>query len=332
MFMSRRAIVVQLAAGLAAFTCAPGRAAWRSTPGAPRRIGWLWMSPWSPAMQQQWIDPVVARLQRLGYDMGGDVILDVRFAGGDPARLPPLARELAGLKPAAIIATNSAVRAVMQATRTIPIVMHAALNPVETGLVSSLASPDSNVTGTTYSQPEVGGKRIEILKAAAPSITRVALLWNDRIPGMGLHASSAERTARELGIQLQHVQVRKPGDFHADKVERLRTHALSVTHDPVFSNQMHEVVGFARQRKLPSTGSVREFASEGGLMALTPDLDELHDNVTDYLHRFLSGTRPGDLPVRQPSRFHLTLNQTTADAIGLRLPDEFRLRIHEVIV
>ncbi len=274
---------------------------------------------------------MVARLRRLGYDMGRDVILDLRFAGGDPAQLALLARELAALKPAAIIATNSAVRAAMRATRTIPIVMHAALNPVETGLVSSLVRPDANVTGTTYSQPEAGGKRIEILKAAAPSISRVALLWNDRIPGMELYATSAERTARELGIELQHVQIRKAGDFDAVKLDRLRMHALSVTHDPVFGGQMHEVVRFARQRKLPSTGSVRQFASEGGLMALTPDLDELHDNMADYLHRILNGARPGELPVRQPSRFHLTLNQGTAGAIGLRLPGEFQLRINEII-
>jgi putative ABC transport system substrate-binding protein len=295
-----------------------------------RRIGWLTPNPQDIAQPD--IDAVAARLTTLGYAVGRDVLIDARFADRRIERLATLAREVVAQQPEVIVAAgNAACLALMQVTRTIPIVIANANSPVESGLVTSLARPGGNVTGTTYNQLEIAGKAVEVLKVAAPRLRRVTIIWNPDGPGIQPYKPYADRAARALGVTLHYLDVRRAEDFRLDALARTRAEALYVVPDTSVIANFSALIRFAQERKLPSIAFSQVFVRAGGLLALTPDLRELNQNVAEYLDRILKGVKPADLPIREPARFQLIINRMTANTIGLAIPDELLVRADEVL-
>ncbi|MBI3371966.1 MAG: ABC transporter substrate-binding protein [Betaproteobacteria bacterium] len=272
------------------------------------------------------------RLNELGYVEGRDLLFERRFADRVVERLTTFARELVALKPALIVAAPSyAVAAALQATRSIPIVMLGVSNPVEAGFVTSLARPGGNVTGTTYNQPEIAGKMVEIVKAAAPRTSRITIIWNPDAPGLQVFKPYADRAAGALGIAIHYVDIRRPEDFAIDMVLRGRPEALYVVTDAIFAPHMESIIRVALERKLPSIGIPRRFVEAGGLLYYGLDLRELWRTSATYVDRILKGANPADLPIQQPTKYELIINDKTAKALGITIPQSLRVRADEVI-
>lgn len=297
---------------------------------APRRIGWL--SPFPADFGQLLIEAVTPRLAALGHAAGRDIAFEARFANRNMARLPELARELVGLQPALVVSTNNnATQALMEATKTIPIVMAGGLSPVLAGLVASLARPGGNVTGTVNNQPEIAGKMLEVLKAASPRMTRVTTVWNPDIPGMVLYRPPLVRTAERLGVTASYLDVRRAEEFSMEALVRTRPDAVIVTYDQAVAAHADAIVQAARERKWLTLGVLKAFVQSGGLMSLGPDPVENEQNLADIIDRLLRGAKPAELPVREPSRFQLVVSVKNAQAIGLVLPREVLVLAQEVL-
>ncbi|MBI5275606.1 MAG: ABC transporter substrate-binding protein [Burkholderiales bacterium] len=276
--------------------------------------------------------PFLARLQARGYVEGRDFVLEARYGERSDQRIAELARELAALRPAVIVgAGNAAAEALKRATREVPIIAVGVNAPVETGLVESLAKPGGNVTGTSISPAEGGGKLVEMLKAAAPATRRVVVVVNPDLRGAAPYIRSAEATAGALRLELSRYLVSKVEEFRWGDLDAQRPDALYVTADQVVSAITPGLIEYALSRRLPSIGVVRRFATAGGLMSLGPDPDELEEVLVDYILRIVDGAAPSSLPVREPARFRLVLNRTTAREIGLTLSQEILLRAHEIV-
>jgi putative tryptophan/tyrosine transport system substrate-binding protein len=323
--VGRRAAI----AGLAMSMIAAGAHAQGAAAARPRRIALLGST--DAESSEDTLHRLELQLKALGYRPGRDLVFEARYAHRDPRRLPELARELVATRPDLLIALEPALSALKQATSSIPIVMLGGLNPVETGLVASLARPGGNVTGATFSQPELGAKRFAVLKAAAPRIRRVAYFQNPAVPGMLGYRPEAEKIARALGIELHYVDVTRAGEFRPEVLERLRADALYVTYDYAVGSVTRQLAQFAREHRLPSIGVMPEFVALGGLMWFGPDLSELDAVVAGYVDRILRGGSPADMAIWMPSRFRLVVSRGTAAAIGLPLSPEFLLRVDEIV-
>jgi putative ABC transport system substrate-binding protein len=277
-------------------------------------------------------------LRDLGYIEGRDVVIEYRDAEGKYERLPALAAELVALKVDVIFvggATPSALAA-KQATRTIPIVFAAIPDPVSSGLVTSLARPGGNVTGLSALSPELVGKRLELLKRAVPGVSRVAVLWQPGATGERTVKDilkEAEVAARALGVRLQFVEARGPADIDRafSDMTGARADALTVLPGAMFVNERRRLVALAAKNRLPAVYGLREYVDTGGLMAYGPNLADLYRRVATYVDRILKGTKPGDLPVEQPTKFELVINLKTAKDLGLTIPQSVLARADEVI-
>jgi putative ABC transport system substrate-binding protein len=249
--------------------------------------------------------------------------------------LPDLAAELVRLRVDLIVAVvTQASVAAKNATNTIPIVMLAVGDPIGAGLVTSLARPGGNVTGTSFMAVEAGGKSLELLKDVAPKLRLVSVLWNPTNPIFQTQmVKGTEAAARSLGIQLRMLAAR-----NADETERAfelingdRVEALTVIVDPVFIEHRARLAALAATKRLPSASEFRDYAEAGGLMAYAPDFSELGRRAASSVDKILKGAKPGDLPVEQPTKFQLVLNLKTAKAIGLTIPPSLLARADEVI-
>jgi putative tryptophan/tyrosine transport system substrate-binding protein len=277
-------------------------------------------------------------LRDLGYVEGRNVVIEYRDAEGKPERLPALAAELVALKVDVIVAAagNHIALAAKQATRTLPIVFAAASDPVAFGLVTSLARPGGNVTGTSVLSPELVGKRLELLTQAVPGVSRVAVLW---LPGaLGERTDKdmlkeADVAARALGVQLQFVEARGPADLDRafSDMTRARAGALTVLPSNMFLREHRRLVDLAAKHRLPAVYTVKEYVHAGGLMAYGPNLADVVRRAATYVDRILKGAKPGDLPVEQPTKFDLVINLKTARALGLTIPPSVLARADEVI-
>jgi putative ABC transport system substrate-binding protein len=272
-------------------------------------------------------------LHDLGYVEGLHYVLELRFTEGAVERLAPLAAELAGLGPDILLAagTRSAL-ALKGATTTIPIVANSS-DAVGSGLVASLARPGGNVTGLSNLAPELGGKRLQLLKEIVPALSRVALLWNTASASTRLEAREAEVAARTLGVELQSVEVRGRGDVEGAfaAITRGRAEALFVIFDPVTIAELPRILAFAREKKLPAVYGVREFAEAGGLVSYGVNLADLFRRVGGFVDKILKGAKPADLPVEQPTKFELIVNLRTARTLGLAIPESVLIRADHVI-
>ena len=276
-----------------------------------------------------------AGLRERGWIKGRNVAVEYRYSGGKPERLADLATELAQLRPDVIVAhTNQAIAAAKGATTTIPIVMVIAVDPVGAGLVVSLARPGGNITGLTFDVgDEIWGKRLELLREAAPGVARVAVLWNPAYVPNRNRWKAVEEAARRLGIALVSVEAQVGGDvenrFALMAKERVR--GLFVLGDPMLFGRRSQIADLALKHRLPSVSPYREGADAGGLIAYGVSLAGTFRHAAQYIDKILKGAKPGELPVEQPNTFELVVNLKTAAALGLAIPQSLSLRADQLL-
>ena len=273
-------------------------------------------------------------LRELGYIEGQHVAIEYRYAEGKRDRLPDLAAELVRLKVDVIVGGGgSQVRAARNATETIPIVMAYATDPVARGYVASLARPGGNITGLSTLTPDLGGKRLELLREILPKLSRVAVVGIQYVQGQDPEMSAMEVAARTLGLQLQPVELRGPDDLEKAflAMTRGRANALIGLQDPTVSFLRGQIAELAVKSRLPTVAVEREHVKDGWLMSYGPDYSRLCRRAATYVDKILKGAKPADLPVEQPTVFELVINLKTAKALGLTIPQSVLLRADQVI-
>jgi putative ABC transport system substrate-binding protein len=273
-------------------------------------------------------------LRELGYAEGRNILIEYRWADGTQERQPELAAELVRLKVDVLVAANSsAAVAAKGATTTIPIVTLVVSDPVQLGLVASLARPGGNVTGLTSISDELWTKQLELLKEAAPKASRVAVLWNPDNPGHGPALKGIEVAARSLGMQPQLQQVQNPNEFVSafEAMTKARADALLVVGDPLTSYHRARIADLAMKTRLPAIYGIPDHVAAGGFIAYAANYTELWRRGATYVDKILKGAKPADLPVEQPTKFELLINLKTAKALGLTIPPSLLARADEVI-
>jgi putative ABC transport system substrate-binding protein len=293
-----------------------------------RRIGLLYNNP-GPNQEA-----LSRGLRELGYIEGQNVLIERRTANGRPERLPQLAVELAALGVDVIVATDPpSTSAAAAATKTIPIVMRSSNDPVESGLVSSLAHPGGNITGVYSLYEEITPKRLELLKEAIPGLTRVAILWNDGYPGAVSVWKQAQAAAKALGLKADSLEIRRPEDLNAAFSAALKAQdgALITLRNPLFVRLRAQLVALANENRIPAIYDEREFFYAGGLMAYGANLDHLTRRAAIYVDKILKGTKPGDLAIEQPTKLELLINLKTAKVLGITIPQSLLVRADEVV-
>jgi putative tryptophan/tyrosine transport system substrate-binding protein len=320
---------------LSAMLFAPCPTASAQQPKKVHRIGYL--SSFDAASESTRSEGIRLRLRELGYIEGQNIAIEYRYSGGKIDQLPELAAELVRLGVNVIVAAGgvSLIRAAKNATIRIPIVMAGTGgDPVEAGLVESLARPDGNVTGITNLTREVGGKRLELLKEAAPKVASVAVLHESDIPGSRSELKEVlPVAARGLAVKLRFWGSRNADDF--DKIfaalSKERPDGLYVTTSPLMTANLQRTVNFALKSRLPSVGSNREYVDAGGLMFYDADPADGYRRVAVYVDKILKGAKPAELPVEQPTKFELAINFKTAKQIGVTIPPNVLARADRVI-
>jgi putative ABC transport system substrate-binding protein len=274
-------------------------------------------------------------LREYGWIDGRNMVIEVRYAEGRHDRLPGFAADLVRLKVDIIFAsTTPAALAAKQATTTIPIVIGFVADPVGSGLVPRLASPEGNITGWTHlAGVELNAKRLEILKDAVPEALRIGALWNPANPIHGPSLKVIEAAARQLKVQLYAMAVRDPQDLQGafSAMTQKRVQALTVPPDGMFLAHQARIIDLAATHRIPAMYGVRELAGAGGLMAYGVNLPEMYRHGAFFVDRILKGAKPSDLPVEQPTRFELIVNLKTAKALGLRIPQSLLIRADQLI-
>jgi putative tryptophan/tyrosine transport system substrate-binding protein len=273
-------------------------------------------------------------LRELGRVEGKNIAYDTRLAEGDPARLAAAAEELARL-PVDILATfgTPASLAAKAATTTIPVVAISVGDPVRAGLVANLAHPGGSVTGNTILAPDLGAKRLQLIREVIPSVSRVAFLWNPDNASNVLILEELRAAAPKLGLELVAVDARNPGDFeHAfATIGASGAGAVLITNDPFHQRHLGAILEAMNRKRLPVISQTRENTAAGGFISYGASFPALFRHGAVYVHKILQGTRPQDLPVQQPERFDLVVNVRAAKALGIDIPESFLLRADEVI-
>jgi len=301
-------------------------------PGHVPRVGYLILSPLADppsAERQAFLDG----LRDLGYGVGRNIIIEYRSAAWNRELLPDLAAELVELKVDVIVAVPGANDAAKEATKTIPIVIPAVDDPVETGIVASLSRPGGNITGTAGSVSELASKRLELLKEAIPKASRVAVLWQPTNQGAPRQWNETQAAARMLRVTLQSLEVADPKDFPSafSAMTRTRPHALIIFLSQLTTAYRPIIIEFATKNRLPTMFAVRADVEAGGLMAYNSNLSDLFRRAAGYVDKILKGAKPADLPVEQPTKFELVINRKTAKALGLTIPASVLLRVDHII-
>jgi putative ABC transport system substrate-binding protein len=273
-------------------------------------------------------------LREWGWVEGKNIVFENRNAENQLERLPELAADMVRLKVDVIAASGTlAPLAAKQATKTIPIVMTSAGDPLGSGLVASLSRPGGNVTGMSLMVPDLGAKRLELLKELLPRLSGVAVLWNAANPYSALVFKETQAGGRTLAIEVQSLEVRGPDDFDGafDTARRLRPDALITVEDPLTASYTTRIAEFTSRLQLPSLHGIREFVAAGGLLSYGANLADLFRRAAYYVDNILKGAKPADLPVQQPTKFELVINLRTARTLGLEIPSTVIVRADEVI-
>lgn len=272
-------------------------------------------------------------LRELGYLEGTSIALEVRYAEGRPERFPGIMNEFVRLNVRVIVAGGglAAARAARQVTSTIPIVTPAVADPVASGLVASVARPGGNLTGLSMLNTEISGKRVELLMAALPRITRVAVVWQPISETSQVEEATA--ALRALGLQSYVVEVKTPATFDAAfmEIRKPRADAVIIMASSLFNAHRPELVKRVAAARLPAIWENREFAEGGGLMSYGPNLPDMYRRAAAYVDKILKGANPANLPVEQPTKFELVINLKTAKALGLTIPQSLLIRAEQII-
>ena len=326
---NRRKLIVALGAGALA---APLSAFAQQKSAKVARLGLL--SPFSPSDTAIWHQAFRQGLSDLGWIEGKNLSIEYRYAEGRDDRLPGLAADLVRLKvDIIVVAISTDAVAAKNATETIPIVMQSAGDPVALGIVKSLSQPGGNITGLTNIPAEMAGKRLELLKEIVPKLSRVAVLWNPGTPISALAWKEIQLPARQLGVELQSLEVRSLNDFDKafNDAIKARAGALAITPAPLFAGNIKRIADHAAKSRLPSMFHIREFVDAGGLVAYGPDRADLFRRSATFVDKILKGAKPADLPVEQPTKFELVINMKTAKALGIKIPNSILVRADKVI-
>jgi ABC-type uncharacterized transport system substrate-binding protein len=303
----------------------------------PKKVARIaYLAPGDAASESTRVEAIRLALRELGYIEGQNIAIEYRYAERKIDRAPELAAELVRLKvDIIVVAGGRSVRAAKNATKTIPIVMvGAGIDPVEAGLVESLARPGGNVTGITNLGTELGGKRLELLKEAVPKAARVAVLYDPALPGSWRELKEVLPVAAPaLGLTIHPREVRAADGFERvfAALSKERLDGLYVRGGPLISANQKRIIGFALKSRLPAMYGTREFVDAGGLMYYGADIAEGYRRVAYYVDRILKGAKPADLPVEQPTKFELVINLKTAKQIGLTIPQSMLYRADKVI-
>jgi putative tryptophan/tyrosine transport system substrate-binding protein len=293
------------------------------------RVGIL--SPYGPS-ESLFQDDIKGGLKDLGYLEGRTIEYETRFAEGKTERLAALAADLVRRRVDIIITTTApAVRAAMQTTTTIPIVIGGVDDAVEQGFVASLARPGGNVTGTSWFNVELTKKRLELLKEALPGLSRVGVLRE--AVGAGATARAVMTAGQALDLQVYLLEVRAPNELDDAFAEmsRIGVGAVSVLESPMMTAEGNRVASLALHYRVPAMFPDRRFLKAGGVMSYGSSLPTMYRQAASYVDRILKGTRPADLPVEQPTVFELVISRRSADLLGLSLSDSIFIRADEII-
>jgi putative ABC transport system substrate-binding protein len=316
-----------------------GAAAWpiaarAQQPERMRRIGVLLSQAESDPVARSYITAFVTRLRELGWTEGKNLGIDYRWGDGDTTRMPPLAKELVGLQPDALLAAT-AVSAVhlRQYTLTIPIVFTQVGDPVALGLVTSLARPNGNITGFTSFDYAIGGKWVQALKECVPGLTRVAVIFESGNPSSVQYVTAMEAAASSVGVKLVPSPVQSEVEIEqgfASVAAQSSGAVIAVPTAGVVRNRQ-QIIALATKHRLPAMYPYRFFAAEGGLMSYGTDMASQFRQAALYIDRILKGEKPSDLPVQLPTKFELVINLKTAKDLGLTIPTGLLVRADEVI-
>ena len=297
--------------------------------GKPPTIGFLGadasaFGPWTAAF--------VAHLRELGWIEGRTVAIEYRWSQGRTERYAEIAAEFVRLKVDVIVTVGSAVPTVKQATAVIPIVFAVGIDPVGSGLVANLAKPGGNVTGLSLQAANLAGKRIEFLREVLPQLRRLAIIFNVGNDQTVLEMSETQAAARTLGLEVTPLEIRRAEDIvPAFEAVKAQAHALYVVVDQLVVANRTPILTSALGARLPTIFSTNDFVRAGGFMSYGPNYADLYRRSADYVDKILRGTKPGDIPVEQPTKFELVINLVTAKALGLTIPESFLVRADEII-
>jgi putative ABC transport system substrate-binding protein len=325
--MKRREFITLLGGAAAAWPIA----ARAQQPGKLPTIGFLGSG--TPTNQRTWVAAFVQRLHELGWIEGRTINIVYRWAEGRPERFAEIASEFVQLKVDVTFAVGTeAALAMKEATSGIPIVFPSAGDPVGTGLVASLARPGGNVTGLSNQAVDLGRKRLEILREVLPGLSRLAIMANAAYAGGAPEIGEVHAAARTLRVELVALDPRRTEDI-TPALESIkdRVEALYVVGDPLMNLNRMRINTFALAARLPTMYVQREYVETGGLMSYGPNYLDLNRRAADYVDKILRGTKPGDIPVEQPTKFDLVINLITAKALGLEIPPTLLGRADEVI-
>jgi putative ABC transport system substrate-binding protein len=295
--------------------------------GKVNRVGFLRVGEVPPT----YLEGFRQGLRELGYREGRNVTIEYGLPR-TAAQLPEVAAELVRRKVDVIVASGTpSVLPAKNATRTIPVVFVAAIDPVAAGVVTSLARPGGNVTGVTAVHADVTGKRLALLTEFLPKLSRIAFLVRATSPATEQYVKEADLAARTLGVQLQVLAVRDSNDFEGAFRAAQGAGALLVVDDAVFTAHRTQIAELALTSRLPTMYGLSEMVMAGGLISYGPHYGEMYRTAATHVHKILKGAKPADLPVEQPTKFELVVNLKTAKALGLTIPRTVLLRADSVI-
>jgi putative ABC transport system substrate-binding protein len=312
-----------------------GAAGWPLTARAQQlakvpTIGFLGAA--TPSAWREWVAAFVQRLHELGWFEGRNVAIEYRWAEGREEHYAAIADEFVRLKVNVIVTSGAAVVAAKQLTSAIPIVFGVANDPLSTGLVASLAHPGGNVTGLSLLAPELVTKRVELLREVIPNLRRVAFMGNVDYPASVLEMREAQIMAHTLGLEFAALEIKRAVEIvPAIEAMSSRAEALYVCADPLLLANALRINTLALGSRLPTMHALREFVDASGLMSYGPNFPDLWRRAGDYVDKILRGTKPGDIPVEQPVKFELVVNQIVARALRLEISPTVLARGDEVI-
>ena len=274
----------------------------------------------------------VERLGALGWTEGRTIAIEYRWAEGSSERVSEIAGDFLRQNVAVVVTYGSAVAVLKQATKVTPIVFAVAVDPVRGGLVASLARPGGNVTGMSVQQSDLVGKRLELLREVVPQLRRMAIMFDAGYSNSVLEAGDVKATARTLGLDLVSLEIRRPEDIPPTfEALAAKVDALYVVSDALIATNRTRIITLALKARLPTILSYRDYVEAGGLMSYGPNYTDLFRRAADMVDRVLRGTKPGDIPVGQASKFDLVINLKTAKALGIDVPASLLARADEMI-